>query len=746
MRKVESLNKKWKFAQKPTTFETLAKSKAINVNIPHTWNNLDGQDGGGDFYRGTCWYYKKLGKVSLEKDEVAYLEFEGVHSIADVYFNGKLLAHHEGGFSTFRVRIDKELNEENLLVVSVDNSANDRIYPQWADFTFFGGIYRNVNLIITNKVHFDLDYYGGPGVMVTPTVENKNAKVEVKCFANETENLKVTAELLDNEKKVVKVLKEQPLNFEFNIDDVNLWDGIENPYLYTLRLSLIKDGIVVDNKDLRFGVRTFSVDPEKGFFLNGRSYPLRGVSRHQDRYNMGWAITPKEHKEDIELIKEVGANTIRLAHYQHDQYFYDLCDEYGMVVWAEIPFISMFLPKGKDNTISQMKELVVQNYNHPSIVVWGLSNEITMGGENEELLANHRELNDLCHSMDKTRLTTMAQVSMLDQNSQMNYVSDILSYNHYFGWYGGDVEDNAVWFDEFHKTHPDRCFGISEYGCESILKWHSSTPEQGDYSEEYQCYYHHRMLETFATRPYLWATHVWNMFDFAADNRDEGGVKGRNNKGLVTYDRKTKKDSFYLYQAYWRKQPMLHLAKKRYVYRCEDETQVLVYSNQPEVTLYVNGDLFETKKGEHVFEFKVPLTKKVTRLFAQAGELTDSSVVKKVKKPYDKYNLGKTSGAVANWFDDKGEEVKMTFNDGYFSIKDKIKDIMANEEGKAMMDAFIAKMMESMASGDSKIEIPKGAMKMMGGFSIERVAKLVGDKIPTNVIVEINEALQKIKK
>ena len=361
MRKIESLNKKWKFVQKPTTLEGLAKAKAINVNVPHTWNNLDGQDGGGDFYRGTCWYYKKLGKLTLEANEVAYLEFEGVHSIADVYLNGKLLAHHEGGFSTFRVRIDQNLNEENLLVVSVDNSANDRIYPQWADFTFFGGIYRNVNLIITNKVHFDLDYCGGPGVMVTPTVDGNNAKVEVKCFANEFDGLTVTAELLDNEKKVVKVLKEQPLEFDFAIENVNLWDGIENPYLYTLRLSLIQGNEVVDNKDVRFGVRTFSVDPEKGFFLNGRSYPLRGVSRHQDRYNMGWAITPKEHKEDIELIKEVGANTIRLAHYQHDQYFYDLCDEYGMVVWAEIPFISMFLPKGRENTVSQMKELIVQN-------------------------------------------------------------------------------------------------------------------------------------------------------------------------------------------------------------------------------------------------------------------------------------------------------------------------------------------------------------------------------------------------
>ena len=744
MRKVQSINSKWKFVKANVALADLAKAKAQNVSVPHTWNNLDGQDGGGDYFKGTCWYYKKLGKLPLEADEVAYLEFEGVHSIADVYLNGKEIAHHEGGFSTFRVRIDEHLNEENILAVRVDNSANDYIYPQWADFTFFGGIYRNVNLIITNKTHFDLDYYGGPGVIVTPSVEGKNSKVAVQCFVNNKEGLKVNAELLNGNKQVVNVFKQQELEFDFEIKDVILWDGLDNPHLYTLKVELVKDGVVLDNKEVRFGVRTFSVDPEKGFFLNGRSYPLRGVSRHQDRYNLGWAITRKEHAEDMALIKEVGANTIRLAHYQHDQYFYDLCDENGMVVWAEIPFISMQMVKGRANTVSQMKELVIQNYNHPSIVVWGLSNEITMGGENEELLDNHRELNDLCHELDKTRLTTMAQVSMLDVESPMNQVSDILSYNHYFGWYGGEVEDNAVWFDNFHKSHPNRCFGISEYGCESILKWHSSKPEQGDYTEEYQCYYHHKMLETFATRPYLWATHVWNMFDFAADNRDEGGVKGRNNKGLVTYDRKTKKDSFFLYQAYWRKEPMLHLAKKRYLYRCEDETQVLVYSNLPEVSLYVNGKLFETKQGAHVFEFKVPLTKKTTKLVVKAGGLEDKSVVKKVKKPYSKYILEGSSKEVANWFDKDGNEVEMTFNEGYFSIKDKIKDIMANEKGKEVMDELISKMMEQMAS--SGMELPKGAMKMMGSFSIERIAKLVGDKIPSEVVVEINKTLQQIKK
>ena len=744
MRKILNINSGWKFLQKNVSETEVLSQKAKKVNLPHTWNNLDGQDGGSDYYRGGCWYYKKLGKIEKAEDEVVYLEFQGVQSIADVYFNGKAVAHHEGGFSTFRCRIDNLLNEENIIMVKADNSASDRIYPQWADFTFFGGIYRDVNLITTNITHFDLDYFGSKGVKVTPKLTKGEWVVEVDTYLTNGHGTKLIYTLKDKLGETILVGYEDKPSFKFGISKPHLWNGVKDPFTYTLEIKLAREDKVLDNVEVTFGLRTFKIDPKNGFFLNGESYPLHGVSRHQDRLNKGWAISKKDHKQDMELIKEVGANTIRLAHYQHDQYFYDLCDEYGMVVWAEIPYISMDLANGHENARSQMQELVYQNYNHPSIVVWGLSNEITMGGETPELINKHKDLNELVHSMDNTRLTTMAQVSMLDVNSEMNQISDILSYNHYFGWYGGDVADNGKWFDDFHKLHPNRCFGISEYGCEAILKWHNSNPEQGDYSEEYQCYYHHQMLETFATRPYLWATHVWNMFDFAADNRDEGGVKGRNNKGLVTYDRKTKKDSFYLYQAYWTKTPMLHLAKKRYIYRNEDETQVLVYSNMNEVSLYVNGKLFETKTGEHVFEFKVPLTKSTTKLMVKSGDLTDSSIVKKVKKPYSKYILAGSTKNVANWFDADGKEIEMTFNEEYFSIRDKIKNIMDHPEGKVVMENFINKMMDAATS--SGMEIPKGAMKMLESFTIERIGKLIGDKIPAEIIAEINKTLQQIKK
>ena len=487
-----------------------------------------------------------------------------------------------------------------------------------------------------------------------------------------------------------------------------------------------------------------------GFWLNGRKYPLHGVSRHQDRQDMGWAITEKEHKEDIDLIKELGANTIRLAHYQHDQYFYDLCDEYGMVVWAEIPYISSHLANGDENAVSQMKELITQNYNHASIFCWGLSNEITITGESEELMALHHRLNDLCHNMDKTRPTTMANVTMLDTTSPIIDLPDIMSYNHYFGWYMGDVNGNAEWLDDFRAARPDRTIGISEYGCEAILTWHNSNPKQGDYSEEYQAYYHESLLHIFAERPYIWATHVWNMFDFGVDGRNEGGVAGRNNKGLVTYDRKTKKDSFYIYKAYWTTDPFVHITSKRYYYRAEKTTTVKVYSNCDKVTLFVGGKEFATQEGKYIFTFEVPLkTLGATKIKAVSGEVSDEASIKYVRKPYQGYIL-KTEEKVDNWFD-KNNEFDFKFPEGYFSIKDKLGDIMATEEGEALISSLMDRVVKTMMSGpdgESKgeVKISKGMMKLAGGMTIERIAGMAGDKVTPDVLFEVNEMLNKIKK
>ena len=743
MRNTININKGWRFEKGDINSSKCKLFRQKKINLPHTWNNLDGQDGENDYFRGTCYYYKKLGKIEKSSDEVIYLEFNGVSQEATVYFNNEEVFHHEGGFSTFRIRIDEKLNDENLIKVAVSNEANDHIYPQFADFTFFGGIYRDVNLIKTNKTHFELDYFGGPGIKITPKVEGDDALIEIESFITNHNGEEIIYVIKDKENEIVTSKKDSNTKASLKIPNVHLWNGLKDPYLYKLEAKIVKNNDVLDQKTIKFGCRTFSIDPEKGFFLNGKSYPLHGVSRHQDRLNKGWAISKEDHREDIELIKEVGANTIRLAHYQHDQYFYDLCDEIGMVIWAEIPFISTIVPNGFPNVISQMKELVIQNYNHPSIVVWGLSNEITIGGEHDFLVEQHKELNTLVKSLDSTRLTTMAQLSMLPMDSEMNHISDVISYNHYFGWYGGETKDNGIWFDKFHELNPKICFGISEYGCEAILKWHTSHPEMGDYSEEYQAYYHHEMLETFRTRPYLWATHVWNMFDFGVDMRNEGGVKGRNNKGLVTYDRKTKKDSFYLYQAYWTEKPMIHIASKRYINRHEDVTKVTVYSNLNEVSLYVNGNLFETKPCDKVVSFDVPLKGKI-KLEARAGQVSDTSIVKYVKKPDESYVLEKSSGNVVNWFDKDGNKLEMSFNEGYFSIKDKIKTILEDENASKVFQGFMDSFMEE--AKKQGMELPTGMMKMMGSFTIERVSKLAGDRLPSEVVYKINQELQKCKK
>ena len=743
MRKLININSNWEFAKDNVNFE--------NINLPHTWNNFDGQDGGADYYRGTCTYRKSLANVEHALDEVVYLEFEGAHSICDVYLNGEKITHHEGGFSTFRVRIDELLKDENELVVTVDNSENDRVYPQFADFTFYGGIYRNVNIIVTNKVHFDLDYLGAPGVKVTPVVEGANAKVEVESYVTNYTNEEIRLTVLSQEGEVVYANTSSQLVSEFVLENVHLWDGIKDPYLYTLNVEILSNGLVLDNKEIKFGCRSFRIDPQEGFFLNGRSYPLRGVSRHQDRLDMGWAITKAEHEEDMELIAEVGANTIRLAHYQHDQHFYDLCDKYGMVVWAEIPYISRHLFNGHENAVSQMKELIAQNYNHPSIVVWGLSNEITMQGEEPDCIKRHKELNELVHSMDKTRLTTMAQVSPLPMDSEMNRISDVISYNHYFGWYGGHYNDNEEWIDKFHALYPNTCLGISEYGCECILKWHTSNGKSGDYTEEYQAEYHTHMLEVFESRQFLWATHVWNMFDFAADARDEGGCQGRNNKGLVTYDRKTKKDSFYLYQAYWTEKPMLHLASKRYVYRNEEVTKVIAYSNNPEVSLYINGQLVQTLNAHKVFKFEVALQMGENNIRVESNGLVDEALIVRVEEEHKEYSFVGSGAGVVNWFDKDGKKLDFTYNEGYYSVQDNMGELFAHPEAAKVVQEFLGFMAKAMMGDMTPEQAAKtmggeGAMKMMMGFSIERLGKLLGNKLPAEVVQAYNVKLQQIKK
>ena len=664
------------------------------VTLPHTWNNLDGQDGGSDYWRGTGNYRIDLPDPTPGKRQ--YIQFEGANHIASVSCNGKELGIHKGGFSTFRFELTDALKESgNTLEVAASNPVCD-VYPQMADFTFYGGLYRNVTFIEVETAHFDLLKDGTSGVFVTP---NPVGKTRVDLFPVSAEGCTLSVAVFDGEGSRLlsrSAAAEAHTVITLDVKDPHLWDGVRDPYCYTAVASIEKDGTVLDEVTVTYGYRSFHVDVNTGFCLNGKSMPLRGVSRHQDRKDMGWAISEKEHDEDLAIIKELGANTLRLAHYQHAQYFYDLCDREGFILWAEIPFISGFRP-GKDaydNTISQMKELVAQNYNHPSICFWGISNEITLGGDSEALLQNLRDLHALCKVMDPSRLTTMAQVSTVPMDSQHNYITDLVSYNHYFGWYCGTVADNGPWFDMFHAKHPDRAIGCSEYGADAVLDWHTVKPLNHDYTEEYEAFYHHEMLKCFAKRPYLWSTHMWNMFDFAADARNEGGSVGINNKGLVTYDRKIRKEAFYIYQAYWIDKPMVHVCGERFPDRGPEEHEVIVYTNCDTVTLYVNGEAVETQPvTDHAAKFcNVPLKDGENTVTAASGDVRGNTItLNAIPAPNPAYILprGEDDVPVGNWFDGQAvgtDDDHMEFPEGFYSVKDTVKDIAAIRGGKLIVE------------------------------------------------------------
>ena len=739
------LKDNWMFVKEAENAADAALKKGTAVSLPHTWNAVDGQDGGNDYHRGTCWYVTKFQKPELEAGSQVYVEFLGASVIADVYLNGEAVAHHEGGYSTFRVNLTDKLQEENVLAVALNNADNNYVYPQKADFTFYGGLYRMVNLIVVPESHFELDYAGGNGIAVTPTVEcdenraptgKASVKVETWVTGN-ADSVVITITGEESESKTVSVV-DGHAEATFELEHVHLWDGVDDPYLYHAKAELSSGDVT----ETTFGCRSFYTDPEKGFVLNGRVYPLRGVSRHQDRTGAGNALSYEMHKEDMEIIKEIGANTIRLAHYQHAQEFYDLCDEYGMVVWAEIPYITMHMPNGRANTLSQMEELVVQNYNHPSIVCWGLSNEITAATPvDEDLLENHRLLNDLCHKLDKTRFTTMANVFMQETDSPLLEIPDVNSYNLYFGWYLGELEQNDEFFDEYHAKYPDRCIGFSEYGADANPQYQSTNPTHGDYSETYQTVYHEHMLKMIEERPYLWATHVWNMFDFAADGRDEGGKHGVNQKGLVTMDRKLKKDAFYLYKAYWNKEDaFVHICGSRYVDRKEDTTEVKVYSNQTTVSLYVDGTLLETQDGSRIFRFAVPMTGE-HEIVAKAGAEEDSIHIRKVEEANPDYVMGEIKDVI-NWFDDE------PYKPECYSIKDKMSEIKASPKAGAILAELMAQAPGAESRGDvaESVKDNPNLVRMMGRMTLESMLGHMKDSITEEQVKGLNRMLQQIKK
>ena len=747
MRYIININENWKFIQKNVGLPTSYPNDWETVDLPHTWNAVDGNDGNGSYDRGNYWYAKafETPKQPLAGGRV-FVEILAANSEATVYVNGNKVTYHEGGYSIFRADITDYCKEEgeNLLVVECNNEANDRVYPQHAYFTFYGELYRGVNLISVPNAHFDLEYYGGPGIMVTPKpCECGGATFEIESFVkNVDENFTVQYNIFDEDGEEVgyAVRPADATKTTIYVPDVNLWD-MDDPYLYTVVAELQRRNETYDDIEVRVGVRSFSCDPQKGFIINGVETPLRGVSRHQDINYIGNALEEEDHYADALLIKELGANTIRLAHYQHSQDFYDACDEIGFAIWAEIPFISVMSknPAAHQNCISQMKELIVQNYNHPSIMFWGVSNEILIGGISEQLVANHKELNALCKEMDPTRLTTIAHVTFTPVDGPMHYITDTESYNHYFGWYGGKMEDNGPWLDNFHEKHPNICLGVSEYGCEGIITYHGPEPKCKDYSEDYQALYHEHMAKVLDERPWIWSSHVWNMFDFGCAARDEGGVSGRNNKGLMTMDRKTKKDSYYIYKAYWNPEPMVHLCGKRYAQRAGEEREIKVYTNQDTVVLYLNGKkVGEQAPVDHICRFNVALQEGQNIFLAVAGECKDTMTIEKVAVEPEIYTLPVTDDGnegAANWFTASGDvdledDAPMEFPEGKLSIKSTIGQIYKNEAAWE----FFSKMTQGKIGPDMPM------WGMMENFAVEMMMGMAGN-VPESAIKALNKQL-----
>lgn len=746
MREIISLNENW----------TLSFPKGDHVteqvNLPHTWNAVDGNDGNGSYLRTTGVYTRTFEQPKQPREGGrTYVEVLAAALSATVKVNGTVATTHEGGFSIFRADVTDLCHEgENELTIEVSNEDTPSMYPASADFTFYGGLYRGVNLISVPNAHFDLDYYGGPGIMVTPVpTEDGGANFTIKSFVtNPADDLTVLYSIEDcfGREVASAVCGSAETEVTIYVPDAQLW-SMDEPNLYTVTATLQRNNEAVDEIYANVGVRSFKVTPNEGFSINGVPTPLRGVSRHQDRVFEGNALTPEEHYEDAMLIKELGANTIRLAHYQHSQDFYDACDEIGFAVWAEIPFISVF-KKGEGahtHVMEEMKELIIQNYNHPSIMFWGISNEILIGGISQELVDTHHDLEKLCKELDPTRLTTIAHVSHTPVDGPMHHITDLESYNHYFGWYGGKMEQNGPWLDKFHADHPDICIGVSEYGCEGIINWHSNTPECKDYTEEYQALYHEHMAQVFEDRPWVWASHVWNMFDFGCAARHEGGVSGRNNKGLITMDRKTK-DSYFVYQAYWTQTPMVHIAGRRHAQRAGETTEIKVYSNQDTVVLYVNGKEVGQQTAHRVFKFDVALNEGFNTILAVAGDVKDSITLEKVAEEPAYYTLpefNERQEGVANWFKQVGSldldlKAPMEFPEGYYSIKDNMEEVSKCPEAFAL----VAKVVKLTTNFD--VKPGSGMWDMMKTMSPENLGNVMA--LPDGFLESLNAQLIKIKK
>lgn len=704
MRIIQELKNNWWFGGKGPSVPTQVSKEAPwqQVSLPHTWNAVEGHLG-HPYIRDAFWYVTTFVPDSFPTPHSrTYLEVGAASLQATVWVNGSRVGKHIGGFSSFRFDITEFCKEgENILAILCDNRYSETVYPQRADFIFYGGLYRYVRIITVPYSHINMDNYGSSGILIDTEPTDEGANIYIRALlTNPLENQVVQCVLREPNGTVVNECWEQAraeTSLQCFLPDVHLWDGLEKGFLYTADIRLVSFNEVVDQVTVSFGVRSFHVDSSRGFFLNGNAYPLRGVCRHQDWLYIGNALTARAHEEDARLISEMGANCVRLAHYQQSAEMYDACDKFGLIVWAEIPyFVQTWNDEAHAAAVQEIRELCMQNYNHPSICFWGLSNEILMNGnDNPKLLACHQELNHAVKAIDSHRLTVIAHEYHTPWDHPLHAVSDVEGWNHYFGWYRGDIDDLGKWADRYHEAYPERAIAISEYGCDSILCYHSDNPQKMDYSEEYQVLLHEKACQTFASRPWIWGSFVWNMFDFGSFFRREGGTAGRNNKGLVTMDRKIKKDAYYVYKAWFSKEPFVHIAGRRYFARPQSNTTVRIHSNQEEVSLFVNNKLWQTQKGQHVFLFEnVPLSQKGTTLVAKASKVSDTITLRSTETPVSSYVFSgfRQAQDARNWFEGVEDITgELTDAPGFYSVHDSMEHLLGNEAAeKTIRNGIIA--------------------------------------------------------
>ena len=724
----------WRFQKLPgrTMEETgpaaLPEDGYEEVTLPHTWYTDEDQYRGLTVYRRTIRWQ--------EGETRAFLSFDGADQRCRVYADGALLSEHRGGYSRFRYLLERPESGLTELAVLLDNRLDETISPHFGDFTIFGGLYRPVELICVGDCCFDRAYYGTDGLIVRAALDDSgDGLLTLEPHTLHADGASIRYSVLDGTGCVAaETLCAAGETAMLTVKAPRLWNGREGAALYTLRAELLRDGETLDETEVKTGFRSLSLSTDNGLSLNGKKTALRGVAKHQDIAASYNAVSAGEIRADFDMIDEIGANAVRLSHYQHAQTAYDEADARGLLVWAEIPMLKMTEDAALfANAQEQLRELILQNIHHPSIFCWGIQNEIAMFRDAPFMHEQCAALVGIVKELDAERFSACANLYPLKPKSRLNRITELVGYNIYFGWYYGEMGDYGSYLDRFHAAAPDVCLGVSEYGVDCNLHLHSKSPRLKDYSEEYQALWHEKVYPQLEARPWLWGSFVWNMFDFSSARRNEGGLRFVNGKGLVTRDRQIKKDAFYYYKARWSAEPFVHLCARRFEKRCAEAAAVKVYTNQPEVALTVNGVPFGAAEnggnGTVVFE-NVPLREGENRLVAQAGVCVDSLVWQRVEEPEASYALPESDdGAVKNWFLSDDDITRQ----GYFSINDTANDVLDEPAARAVLMKHVPFMVKVMEGGSVPL-----------GLTIKSILSY-GDGIAPELMKTINSELNQIE-